>query len=954
MSVHATRLMWFFDGVKGAGFWSPDTVAQELGAALPESAALQALARKALQAGNSLAASLPSHLGSSLAVTAQPCGADAALIHLDVTPLCAAGLVPLEQVQSLLELGCELSRQKHLGDVWTVLTSWLRQAGAGRCQLWLGEAQLQRRLDTALTPPATLKTGENEALLALLRQPAPLLLPAAHPLAARLPSLCQGEMMLWLPVSLTHGGLALLLCEWNEQRAPATLSDMALLASLTTLLRHSLDRERTHALELDGHRWSQQFDHLSQALSARTGMGFLDTLINQLLVTFGLDGAWLAERSGHGRAHLLAGRGEHPDQDYPLVDSLCEPVYLGQPVLTTLAAARYYYGLPLHNGHGMVCGHLALVGSDTSRLPDIESVLQTLSSRIAAELERLQVEAQLRLSAVAFETHEGIIITDPAFTILRVNKAFTEITGYESRDVLGCVLGEGIWQRGGLDYRLDHLNRWQGETERQRCDGSSCAQWERVTPVPDERGHITHFVICFEDISERKAAQRTIQDLAYYDELTGLPNRRQLQESLAGAFEQAKQSESIGALLFIDLDHFKTINDSLGHATGDWLLRQVADRLQRLIRQEDILARLGGDEFVLLLPRLSTSPPQAEMQADLIGERLIAELSTPYPFEGQSLHIGASVGITLFPGRDQSVDDLLKQADTAMYQAKSAGRRTLRFFDSSMQQQADQRLLINNELRSALDNNELLLYYQPQHMVDCGELTGVEALLRWQPPGRGMISPAEFIPIAEETDLIVDIGFWVLLQACHQFVAWQEAGLHIPQLSVNVSAKQFHAPDFVERVYEALAITGMEPACLNLEITESVVLGHAEDTIQKMAELKALGISFAIDDFGAGYSSLSYLKRLPADELKIDRSFIQDIPHDADNMAIVEAVLAMARHMGFSVTAEGVESRQQLAFLQAQGCNFYQGFLASKPLPEANLRRYVSRLAELRVALHDA
>lgn len=309
------------------------------------------------------------------------------------------------------------------------------------------------------------------------------------------------------------------------------------------------------------------------------------------------------------------------------------------------------------------------------------------------------------------------------------------------------------------------------------------------------------------------------------------------------------------------------------------------------------------------------------------------------------LHIGASVGITLFPGREQEAGDLLKQADTAMYQAKSAGRKTRRFFDASMQLQADRRLLIHNELRSALNNRELTLHYQPQHMVEGGEIIGVEALIRWQPPGRTLVSPAEFIPIAEETDLIVDIGNWVLHEACTQYVSWEENGIHVPQLSVNVSAKQFHAQDFVDRIHGVLAATGMDPACLNLEITESVVLGHAEDTISKMAELKTLGISFAIDDFGAGYSSLSYLKRLPADELKIDRSFIQDIPKDGDNMAIVEAVIAMARHMGFNVTAEGVESRQQLEFLQAQGCHFFQGYLASKPLPVTYLERYIKRLA---------
>lgn len=695
---------------------------------------------------------------------------------------------------------------------------------------------------------------------------------------------------------------------------------------------------------------------LAQALSARTGLDFFNTLVAQLAHILKVDAVWVGELSGAGRVRVLAAAGLDI-KDYPLTGAPCQQLYrqgasclvvIGESAdsQSWLGRGQTYYGQPLFDGRGQILGHLALLYSAQADIANLTSVLDTFSLRMVAELERLQSDAQMRLSAVAFETHEGIIITDPGFKILRVNHAFSQITGFDSQSVLGLQLGEGLWPNlGGLGYELSPLSRWQGETLRCHADGHTYPQWEIVTPVQDETGVISHFVICFEDISERKAAERRIQDLAYYDELTGLPNRRQLHDTLVETFNDATRSGLIGALLFIDLDHFKTINDSLGHATGDWLLKEVATRLRRLVRQGDCLARLGGDEFVLLLPSLSASPPQAEMQADIIAERLITEIATPYSHGGQVLHIGASVGITLFPDREQGVDDLLKQADTAMYQAKSAGRKTRRFFDASMQQQADRRLLIHNELRNALNQQELLLYYQPQHMVDGGDIIGVEALIRWQPAGRALVSPAEFIPIAEETDLIVDIGNWVLYEACAQYVRWEENGIRIPQLSVNVSAKQFHATDFVDRIHDVLARTGMDPACLNLEITESVVLGHAEGTISKMAELKELGISFAIDDFGAGYSSLSYLKRLPADELKIDRSFIQGIPRDGDNMAIVEAVIAMARHMGFNVTAEGVESRQQLEFLKTQGCSFYQGYLASKPLSVSYLEKYVQRLA---------
>ncbi|PJG57580.1 putative bifunctional diguanylate cyclase/phosphodiesterase [Aeromonas cavernicola] len=694
---------------------------------------------------------------------------------------------------------------------------------------------------------------------------------------------------------------------------------------------------------------------LAQALSAKTGMDFFTTLINQLAKSLRVDAIWLGELTGVDKIRVLAATGIELTE-YGLSGTPCQQLYRqgvmtvttkhGQEHQAWIAAGQTYYGQALFDGRGQHIGHLALLYTGAVDTANLTSLFSTFSLRMGAELERLQSDAQMRLSAVAFETHEGIIITDPAFKILRVNNAFSQITGFDHQSVLGLHLEEALWPNlEGPGYELSSLNRWQGETERRHADGHTYHQWEIVTPVQDERGEISHFVICFEDISERKAAERRIQALAYYDELTGLPNRRQLHETLTHAFNYASREGIVGALLFIDLDHFKTINDSLGHATGDWLLQEVTHRLTGLVRHGDCLARLGGDEFVLLLPALSVSPPQAEMQADSIAERLIAEIAAPYYYGGQVLHIGASVGITLFPDREQGVGDLLKQADTAMYQAKSAGRKTRRFFDASMQHQADRRLLVHNELRNALCERELILHYQPQHMVDGGDLIGVEALIRWQPVGRSLVFPAEFIPIAEETDLIVDIGNWVLHEACSQYVAWQEAGIHIPQVSVNVSAKQFHASDFVDRVHMVLFQTGMDPSCLNLEITESVVLGHAEDTISKMTELKALGISFAIDDFGAGYSSLSYLKRLPANELKIDRSFIQEIPKDGDNMAIVEAVIAMARHMGFNVTAEGVESRQQLEFLKAQGCCFYQGYLSSKPLPVPYLEKYVRRVA---------
>ncbi|GIC76020.1 bifunctional diguanylate cyclase/phosphodiesterase [Moritella sp. F3] len=439
-------------------------------------------------------------------------------------------------------------------------------------------------------------------------------------------------------------------------------------------------------------------------------------------------------------------------------------------------------------------------------------------------------------------------------------------------------------------------------------------------------------------------SQDEFHRLAFFDSLTGLANRRLLNQTIEAEYLLAKNNDVVGALLFIDLDFFKAINDSLGHAVGDGILVEVAERLKEIPRAEDFIARLGGDEFVILLPGLSENPMHAEQHANLLAEQLIDRISEPYLYKGQSLYIGASIGVTLFPSKGQQADDLLQQADTAMYQAKSNGRKKVSFFDITMQRKADKRLHIYNCLKSAIAKNELFLHYQPQHMVQSGEIIGVEALVRWHLDGKKLISPAEFIPIAEETDLIIDIGIWVLQAACRQFVEWRSQGIDVPQLSVNVSTRQFHDQNFVDSILMVLDETGMDPMQLNLEITESVVIEHAEEAIRTMTDLKNVGVSFAIDDFGAGYSSLSYLKRLPANELKIDRSFIQNIPLNVSDMAIVEAVLAMAKHMGFNVTAEGVESRQQLEFLQRQECSFYQGFYASKPLSAEHLALYIKRL----------
>jgi diguanylate cyclase (GGDEF)-like protein/PAS domain S-box-containing protein len=748
-----------------------------------------------------------------------------------------------------------------------------------------------------------------------------------------------------------------LVCK-KEQDRDWPLNSRALIHHFVALAEQALLMLQPDAIAWRHLLWQQRLHKLTYQLATKTGQQFFTELVEQLATEIGANAVWIGEllQIGHGAAsvRIIAGCGatialEH--HRYPLQECSCRAIYLtddwviqSQPdvPMTLLNAPEWLIAVPLRHNQQRILGHLAL--TFTNQYPDpneLVRALQPLLVRIEAELIRYQSESELRLSSVAFDTNKGCIITDPTLTIMRVNQAFTDITGISVEQAIGCELGKEIWDLS--EAQADSLRKglpWRGEMERKRLNGDLYPQWETWTPVEDEVKRLSHYVISIDDLTERVRSSQRIQALAYYDELTGLANRRRLLEQVGILFEQAKEQDEVGALLFIDLDHFKDINDSLGHAAGDWVLQQVAERLKPFFTKSDELARLGGDEFVALLPGLSCNPPQAEMHAMLLAEQVIEAVSAPYYYAGQVLHIGASVGMTLYPTRDQTPSDLLKQADTAMYQAKADGRSTVRAFDAAMQRKVDKRLRIHNQLRDALRNRELSLHYQPQHMVSTGELIGAEALIRWQVPGGAMISPVEFIPIAEETDLIIDIGQWVMEEACHQYMYWYSSNIKLPQLSVNVSAKQFHHTKFTERVYEVLDKTGMLPEALNLEITESVVLEGLEDTIQKMTELKSIGISFSIDDFGTGYSSLGYLTRLPVNELKIDRTFIKGIPHDVSNMAIAEAVLAMARHLGFNVTAEGVETRQQLQFLKQQSCHFYQGYLASKPLPPDVMASY--------------
>jgi len=558
---------------------------------------------------------------------------------------------------------------------------------------------------------------------------------------------------------------------------------------------------------------------------------------------------------------------------------------------------------------------------------------------------REEANTRLRIAATAFDSQEGMLVTDADHVILQVNRAFTELTGYSAEDAIGQtpkLLNSGMHDAGffaRMYQELQGSGHWRGEIWNRRKDGTAYPEWLTITAVKDGQDRVTHYVATMLDITQRKAAEEEIRNLAFFDALTQLPNRRLLTDRLTQAIADTARHKRCGALMLLDLDKFKVINDTLGHAAGDQLLQNVAQRLVGCVREADTVARLGGDEFVVLLAGLSPFSGEAASQAQIVGQKMIGALREIHVLDGTPFQSSASFGVTVFSDAACTPDELMKQADIAMYQAKESGRNTLVFFDPFMHQAVVARASLELELKRGLSLAQLALRFQP--VFSGHEVRGAEALLRWEHPVRGLVLPGDFIPLAEDTGLIVPLGLWVLKEACQTLVRWSAH----PQraqwvLSVNVSARQFRHPDFLPSVQHILEETGVNPSRLKMEITESLLIHDVDDVVLKMQQLKTRGLSFSLDDFGTGYSSLAYLKRMPLSEIKIDRSFVRDILTDPNDAIMVRTILGLGQSMGLDVVAEGVETGAQRAFLAEHGCLLFQGDLFSAPLTLEGLEVY--------------
>jgi len=628
------------------------------------------------------------------------------------------------------------------------------------------------------------------------------------------------------------------------------------------------------------------------------------------------------------------------DEGMELVSTAAAEDYPEDELLTQMGIVSYF-GAPLKSPSNKVLGIVAVMGSQAvSPQAWNKPILGLYAKHIAAELERTTSLGELILAENVFsESVQAIMITDKDGNILRVNPAFSLITGYSGDEAIGQnprLLSSGQHDEEFFQAfwsSILNMGFWQGEIWDRRKNGEVFPAWQTITAVRDTQGNNDQFISIFSDITEKKESEEHIFHLAHYDIVTGLHNRASFQELLENAIIHAQRHKEQLALLYLDLDNFKHINDASGHAVGDMLLKHIATRMTDLIRKEDTIARLGGDEFVILLTNINSSQNAAR-----IAGKVLSELGNPIPLENIEVVVTGSIGISTYPADGADTASLLKNADAAMYRAKKNGRNNFQFFTAEMNAQAEERLHLESDMRRALKNHEFVLHYQPQASLQTGEIIACESLIRWQHPERGLIPPNVFIPIAEDSGLINPLFDWIILTACQQHQLWRQSGLPAMRIAVNMSARQFiNQNKLLSSVKKAIAESAIDPNFLELEITESIIMTNVEETIGTLQAFRDIGIKLSIDDFGTGYSSMAYLKRLPLDKLKIDQSFVCDITTDPDDAIIVQTTIALGHNLHLDVIAEGVETEQQLQFLKDNGCDEIQGYYFSRPVPADEL-----------------
>lgn len=699
--------------------------------------------------------------------------------------------------------------------------------------------------------------------------------------------------------------------------------------------------ERSHSLRDSERRYRMLADSLQDVIFTTDSTVRINYISPSVQTVLGYSPEWVAE---HGLDQVVI-KPRQAARFYDLMRQVrrasANPVALAELGQRLQSQTLYFDCLAADGRVVAIELRIMLIWNENNRFDGALCIGRDIS-------QQRQAEKELRRAATVFDhSTAAIVVTDPAGGIVQVNAAFTRITGYGTDEVLGqlpTVLTADRQQAIQMGYVRDQIiqsGTWEGEFWLKRKDGETYPCWIGITAVRDAENDLVSYVCFFSDMSERKASEKRIHRLAYYDGLTQLPNRTLFQDRLHSSLQLASRRSGWVVLMFLDLDRFKPINDSLGHAAGDRMLKDVAVRLASCVDEDDTVARMGGDEFTFLL-RPCGDRDEALTRAIHVAEGILASLTEPFVLSGREFFVTASIGIALSPQDGDDISQLMKNADTAMYHAKERGKNNFQFYQAEMNASALERLELESDLRHALEQRQFVLHYQPQFLADGRTLTGVEVLLRWQHPVRGLVPPCDFIPALEELGLVVDVGDWVLGEACRQIAAWHQDGVAVPKVSVNLSARQFADGRLGQRIAATLQASGISPSCLELELTESILMQDVGEAMRILESLKRLGPLIAIDDFGTGYSSLNYLKAFPIDVLKIDRSFVDGLPEGEQDAQIARAIIAMAHSLNMSVIAEGVETQAQLDFLRAHGCDEVQGFFLGRPVAAEKLKEAVS------------